>query len=192
MQQCNQNTALLQVGESICLPGAGLPGCQYVQNFNNNPSCKVYIVQQGDTINSVATSLNVYSVDLQNLNADVLSSGILQPNKFLRLPPWASNCGNPNSAGPSCQTYVVQAGDFISGIAAAFGVSATDLLAVNPGLTTGTVLQNGQPIHIPPFPASCGAGTPSLPPTNTVLKCRGYRVQQGDNINTIAQKVRQL
>lgn len=151
--------------------------------------CKVYITQQGDTITSVAAALDLYQVDLQNLNADVVANGILQPGKYLKLPPWSQTCGDPNESGESCRVYIVNSGDFIAGIASAFSVSIEEVLAVNPGLNAGSVLQNGQPIKIPPFPASCGAGTPAKPPTDTVLTCRGYRVQQGDNINSIAQAV---
>ena len=158
--------------------------------YNSNENCKVYVVQQGDTINSVAESLGIYNQELQNLNADVVANGILQPNKYLKLPTWSQTCGDPNKAGDSCRVYIVKSGDFVAGIASAFGVSLDDLLAVNPGLSAGAVLQNGQPIKIPPFPASCGAGTPTEPPTDTVIKCRGYRVQTGDNLQSIAQAFR--
>jgi LysM repeat protein len=185
---CGQQTDLLQIGQEICLPGADKPGCANVRSYNNNENCKVYIVQQGDTIESVANSLDIFRDTLDNLNNDVLQAGgILQPNKYLKLPPWSNQCGDPNKSGESCRLYIVKQGDFIAGIAAAYGVTVDDLLAVNPGLDANSVLQNSQPIKIPPFPASCGAGVPSQPPTDTVLKCRGYRVQQGDNIQQIAQ-----
>lgn len=190
LQACGQQTDLLQVGQQICLPGADKPGCANVKSYNGNNNCKVYVVQQGDTIESVAGSLQIYRNDLDNLNKDVQSNGLLQPNKYLKLPPWSNSCGDPNKSGESCRLYIVNQGDFIAGIAAAYSVSVDDVLAVNPGLTADSVLQQSQPIKIPPFPASCGAGTPSKPPTDTVLKCRGYRVQQGEDINKIAQYVR--
>ena len=184
---CGQDAGLLQIGQEICLPGSEKPGCPNVKSYNNNENCKVYVVQQGDTVNSVADSLGIYNQELQNLNADVVSAGILQPNKYLKLPTWSQTCGDPNKAGESCRVYIVSTGDFVAGIASAFGVSTDDILAVNPGLSAGAVLQNGQPIKIPPFPASCGAGTPTKPPTDTVIKCRGYRVSTGDNLQSIAQ-----
>lgn len=188
MLACGQNNELLQIGQEICLPGADKPGCANVQSFNNDDSCKVYIVQQGDTIESVALALNIYRDTLNSLNTDVMGpGGILQPQKFLKLPPWSNTCGDPNKSGEACRVYIVQQGDFIAGIAAAYGITVDELLSVNPALNANTVLQNGQPIKIPPFPASCGAGTPSKPPTNTVLKCRGYRIQQGDSINDVAK-----
>jgi LysM repeat protein len=188
MIACGQDNELLQIGQEICLPGADKPGCANVQTFNNDDNCKVYIVQQGDTIESVALALNIYRDTLNSLNTDVMGpGGILQPQKFLKLPPWSNTCGDPNKSGEACRVYVVTQGDFIAGIAAAYGITVDELLSVNPGLDANSVLQNGQPIKIPPFPASCGAGTPSKPPTNTVLKCRGYRIQQGDSINDVAK-----
>lgn len=188
MLACGQDNELLQIGQEICLPGADKPGCANVQSFNNDDNCKVYIVQQGDTIESVAQSLDIYRDTLNSLNTDVMGpGGILQPQKFLKLPTWSNTCGDPNKSGEACRVYVVQQGDFIAGIAAAYGITVDELLSVNPGLDANSVLQNGQPIKIPPFPASCGAGTPSKPPTNTVLKCRGYRIQQGDSINDVAK-----
>ena len=191
MLACGQSTDLLQIGQEICLPGADKPGCANVRAYNGNENCKVYVVEQGDTIESVANSLDIYRETLDNLNKDVQAGGLLQPNKYLKLPPWSNECGDPNKSGESCRVYIVEQGDFISGIASAYGVSVEDLLAVNPGLDANSVLQNSQPIKIPPFPASCGNGTPSKPPTDTVLKCRGYRIQQGDDIQSIAQAVRE-
>lgn len=179
--------SFLQIGSLICLPGSEKPGCVNVRNYNNQPDCKVYVTQQGDTVESVANSLDIFRDMLASINADVTgATGILKPGQFLKLPQWSQKCGDPNKATERCRVYKVVTGDFIAGIASAYGVSVDDLLAVNKNLNANSVLQNGQPVNIPPFDASCGAGKPSKPPTNTVLNCRAYRVQQGDDINTIA------
>lgn len=124
-----------------------------------------------------------------SLNSDV-ASGVLQVGTFVRLPPWASTCPDPDSDAASCRVYsgawrqaeawvgmgggrgattwqssqdcfppwaalspsqlsspalhalrAVQQGDFVYGIASMFRVSVANLLAVNTGLTTDTVLQ---------------------------------------------------
>jgi LysM repeat protein len=193
IQYCKPNAAgsdlaqFLQIGSEICLPGSEKPGCVNVRAFNNQPDCKVYVTQQGDTVESVANNLDIFRDMLASINADVTgATGILKPGQFLKLPPWSQQCGDPNQATERCRVYKVVTGDFIAGIASAYGVSVDDLLAVNKALNANSVLQNGQPINIPPFDASCGAGKPSKPPTNTVLNCRAYRVQQGDDINSIA------
>lgn len=193
IQYCKPDAAgsdlaqFLQIGSLICLPGSEKPGCVNVKTFNNQPDCKVYITQQGDTVESVATSLDVFRDLLASINADVTgATGLLKPGQFLKLPQWSQKCGDPNKATERCRVYKVVTGDFIAGIAAAYGVSVDDLLSVNKNLNANSVLQNGQPLNIPPFDPSCGAGKPSKPPTNTVINCRAYRVQQGDDITKIA------
>lgn len=122
------------------------------------------------------------------LNSDV-ASGVLQVGTFVRLPPWASTCPDPDSDVASCRVYsgawraggrvrwhgregtawhsssaappvqwgavssfhlsspllhdlpAVQQGDFVYGIASMFRVSVANLLAVNAGLSTDTVVQ---------------------------------------------------
>jgi len=178
----------LQIGSQICLPGSEKPGCANVRAFNNQADCKVYITQQGDTVESVANSLDLFRDLLASINTDVTgATGILKPGQFLKLPQWSQKCGDPNKATERCRVYKVVTGDFIAGIASAYGVSVDELLSVNKNLNANSVLQNGQPVNIPPFDASCGAGKISKPPTNTVINCRAYRVQQGDDINSIAQ-----
>lgn len=61
-----------------------------------------------------------------------------------------------------------------------------DLLAVNPGLQSGTPLQAGMRIRIPPFDGSCGNGVLATPPTTGVFSCRAYRVKSGDSLASIA------
>ena len=179
--------SFLQIGSLLCLPGSERTGCSNVREFNNQPDCKVYITQQGDTIESVANSLDIFRDMLDSINRDVTgASGLLKPGQFLKLPQWSQKCGDPNKATERCRVYKVVTGDFIAGIASAYGVTVDDLLSVNKNLNPNSVLQNGQPVNIPPFDASCGAGVPSKPPTNTVLNCRAYRVQQGEDINSIA------
>ena len=178
----------LQIGSQICLPGSEKPGCANVRAFNNQADCKVYITQQGDTVESVANSLDLFRDLLASINTDVTgATGILKPGQFLKLPQWSQKCGDPNKATERCRVYKVVTGDFIAGIASAYGVSVDELLSVNKNLNANSVLQNGQPVNIPPFDASCGAGKISKPPTDTVINCRAYRVQQGDDINSIAQ-----
>lgn len=69
-----------------------------------------------------------------------------------------------------CLVYSVVVGDSGAAVAERFGVDLVDLAALNPKLES---LQAGQLLKIPPFDASCGAGTPSTgpnlaaPPANT-------------------------
>jgi len=42
--------------------------------------------------------------DLVSLNSDVAGS-VLQVGTFVRLPPWASTCPDPDSDAASCRVY---------------------------------------------------------------------------------------
>lgn len=44
-------------------------------------------------------------------------------------------------------------------------------------------------VKIPPFTSACKAGIPSKPDVSSVTKCRGYLVQGGDSLSSIALKV---
>ncbi|PRW45360.1 peptidoglycan-binding [Chlorella sorokiniana] len=132
--------------------------------------CKAYQVQQGDTLTLIASVFGIYSGDLVSLHSDVANS-VLQVGTFVRLPPWASTCPDPDSGAASCRVYAVQQGDFVYGIASMFRVTLANLLAVNTGLTTDTVLQ---------------ASVLSSPPTTGVFDCRAYRVKTGDSLSPIA------
>jgi LysM repeat protein len=82
--------------------------------------------------------------------------------------------------------FAVREGDTLSAIATAFKVSVNALVAANPGVTPETPLTLAQPIKIPPFPATCGAGTPTAAPYGGIKVCRKYAVQLGDSISSIA------
>lgn len=181
----------LNVGQAICLPPYS-PACAYVSTAGNVPGCKVYTVQVGDTLTSIASAFNVYTKDIISANEALLGAGgAVTPGMHLQLPPWdPATCKNAADADvPSCQVYSVKAGDSMSSIATAFGTSVDGLVAVNPGMNAASTLSVGQPIKIPPFPATCGAGTPVTgPPVGDVTVCRAYIVGPGESLNSIALK----
>eukprot|EP00887_Chlorella_sp_A99_P006876 scaffold2.g6876.t1 len=152
LEQCIgfTSTTMLQVGQQICLP-PWQPSCAYVANSGGVETCKMYQVQTGDTLASIASSFGLYTPDLATLNSDIYSgTGPLAVGTYLRLPPWNdATCADPGSDAPSCRVYVVTAGDSVWSIASAFYISSSDLLSVNIGLTTGSVLSPGQRIRIP-------------------------------------------
>jgi LysM repeat protein/peptidoglycan/xylan/chitin deacetylase (PgdA/CDA1 family) len=106
---------------------------------------------------------------------------------------------------PSCQVYTVKAGDFLEKIAGQFGIAeVTDLVAVNPGLSASNIVPN-QKIKIPPFPASCGAGSaegtvpaavpaaavavaaaPAPAAVEPVVQCPTWTVESGQYLDGIA------
>ena len=83
----------LSPGNTICLPGSELPGCRNVLPFNGSWDCKYYVMQLGDSISSVAFSLNIYQPDLELANFG-LDAQKLKEGDLIVMPPWdAEKCG---------------------------------------------------------------------------------------------------
>lgn len=185
LEQCVGYTegSFLNVGQSICLPPY-FPSCKFVTATDPAADeCKLYTVQQGDTMASIASSFNLYMHWMVNLNGEAV-----QPGQRIKLPPWYSRCPSMESAtNPPCRVYNVKNGDTMYRIASGFRTSVDLLVAANPGFTVNSVLSQGQPVNIPPFDASCGSGTAvSGFPTDGVTSCRAYRVKSGDSVYSIA------
>lgn len=49
------------------------------------PNCKYYIIQGGDTLESIALALGLAPIDLQALNPE---ASMLQVNQFVKLTGW--------------------------------------------------------------------------------------------------------
>lgn len=99
---------------------------------------------------------------------------------FLALAVLATSLGlaAPASAQPTCgSTYVVQRGDYLTKIARACGVSYTELLKANPGITNPSRIFPGQVLNIPSSTIPVTGGTPTA-----------YTVQAGDTLFSIGQR----
>jgi LysM repeat protein len=177
----------LTVGENICLPPYST-SCRYVSPAGQDENCKVYNVQQGDTMASIAASFNIDLAAFQEINQDVAApERPVRPGQRLRLPPWGSDCPELTAMLTSCQVYAARSGDTLSSIASVFRTTVEEIIAVNAGMSPIGVLSPGQPVKIPPFPAACREGNLVTGPSNEgVTVCRAYQVQVGDSIDSIA------
>lgn len=72
--------------------------------------------------------------------------------------------------------YTVKKGDTLSGIAAKFGTTVDDILAVNPQITNPDLIYPGQEIV--------------LPSSNDISKKEYYTVKKGDTLSDIARKLK--
>lgn len=92
----------------------------------------------------------------------------------------SANLNNPDGTKPDPtpnpeQTYTVQTGDTMSGIAQKFGISLQTLLNANPQVTNPGLIYTGQVLTIP------SSADPPAPVTQ-------YTVKSGDTMSGIAQK----
>lgn len=171
-----------------------------------------YTVQPGDTLNLIAQRFGVSVAALLDYNPGIQPEA-LRVGQILDIPvlvtatpvapppepsatplpataaPMAGPSATPTAVPPSptpapptatpvpIQRYTIQRGDTLNLIAQRFGVTVDQILAANPGLQP-EALQIGQEIIIP-----TGA-----PPTGQQPSGFQYTVQQGDTLNTIAQR----
>jgi LysM repeat protein len=129
-----------------------------------------YVVQQGDTLSSIAAA-NGTSVSALAAANGLEPSGLLIAGRSLSVTggtstPAASSGGAPHVQG----AYTVRPGDTLSGLAAGAGVSMSDMAAMN-GLDPDGVLVAGTVIKLPggaPTPTRAGepAPAPVVPAAN--------------------------
>ncbi|MYA02800.1 MAG: LysM peptidoglycan-binding domain-containing protein [Chloroflexi bacterium] len=125
----------------------------------------IYVVQPGDTLATIATQFCLTVEEIQRLN-NIVDVDTLSVGQELRIPIREGGCGvaSPATADseepegpqrPPGEIYIVQEGDTLAQIAAAFGYTWVDLMNYN-GLTEAQAanIQIGQALIIPPPPAA--------------------------------------
>lgn len=117
------------------VPQITVPAPQPVQHVGH-PATGTYVVQPGDTLSGIASR---YGTTYQNLAA---INGIGDPNR-INVGQVLKVTGQPTSEN----AYFVQAGDTLSGIAAKFGTTVSNLVNRN-GIANPNVIYPGQKIYL--------------------------------------------
>lgn len=138
------------------IPQVVIPTPQPVQHVGH-PASGTYIVQPGDTLSAIATK---YGTTYQNLAAinSIGNPNLVQVGQVLKV------TGQPTAEN----TYFVQSGDTLSGIATKFGTTVSDLVSRN-HIANPNVIYVGQKIYL------AGNG-----------QSNAYTVQSGDTLSGIA------
>ena len=109
-----------------------------------------YTIQPGDTVSGIAARFGLDPAQILRLN-NLQPDSLIFAGKTLRLSS-AGDAGAPAATAAAATGYTVKAGDTLSAIAAAHGVSLDSVLAAN-GLTLTSIIQPGQVLSLD------GAGT---------------------------------
>ncbi len=143
-------------------------------------------VRSGDTLFKIASRSGLSVPQLRALNG--LKTDIIRPGQVLRLngAPAAAASAARTPAGQG--TYTVQRGDFLSKIAAKYGVEVGALQAAN-GLK-GTLITPGQRLKIPARGAAVSAAPAPRPTTEVRVLYTYIHVDAGDTAQGIARKYR--
>lgn len=150
-----QNPVLYRIqGNQVTLVGDGTTA-ELTPVAGNTPSGRTnYTVQVGDTCFGIAVDqgISLDALTTANPNADC---GNLQAGDLLVIPGGTGGNANggastpqPTQSSGSGETYTVGPGETCSDIAASYGVSVADIIAIN-GFDSDCSLQVGQVVKIP-------------------------------------------
>lgn len=162
--------------------GAGWVAAPFLINTTPAPPpTTTYTVVSGDTLSTIATQFGVSLDALESANS-IADANLITVGTLLTIPaggssPPAATAG----AAPVGSTYVVQAGDTVSGIAGRFGVGVGTLESAN-NIVDGNLIVVGTVLTIP---GTNGSGPPSGVATSTAIGTT-YTVVAGDTLDGIA------
>lgn len=172
MELNDLNNTNLSIGQQLRIP---------INEDNSNNDFVVYTVKVGDNLYSIAKKYNVTVNEIISLNS--LSSNLLSIGQQLKIP-IKNNPDIDNQYG----TYIVQSGDTLYKIAGRYGMTVSQLMAINK--LEGTSLKIGQVLKV-----TSGGGNSSGIGLGASCYGEGYKeptyityvVKRGDNLYSIAK-----
>lgn len=148
-----------------------------------------YTVKSGDTLSGIAAAYGTTVNQLASLNG-IANVHLIRTGTTLKVSNGSSTSTGSTSTGStgstaSGQYYTVQSGDTLSGIAAAYGQSITDLARWN-NVPNVNMIHAGVSLLVNPYSSgSTGSGS-SSGSSDRELASNEYRVVSGDNLYTLA------
>lgn len=147
-------------------------------------STKTHTVVQGDTVSGIAAKYQLTTAEILSLN-NLGTSSLIHPGQQIKLSAGASSTSSvPSTNNTAAGSYVVQAGDTLSGIAANHGVSLSTILAGN-GLTEQSVIHPGQLVSVS---GAAAVQTTSSAPSAAATTGGKYIIVSGDTLSSIAAR----
>ena len=128
-----------------------------------------YTVKSGDTLSAIAARYGVSVNDITGYSSG--NPNLIYQGEVLTIG------GGAKAPATKTRTYTVKSGDTLSGIAAKFGVSTSQISGYRSG--NPNVIYPGEVLTI-----GGGSSAPAKPKTT-----RTYTVKSGDNLSTIAKRL---
>ncbi len=195
-----------EVGTELVIPGTG--GASSDGSGGGQVAGNQYVMQPGDTLESVGQQFNVSVEYLQAAN-DITNTRNIPPGTVITIPDGAPAFGEfpPVDAegnvivdlegvgGGGENTYVMQPGDTVDEIAQQFNVSYQYLLAVN-NITNSRTMPAGTVLIIPDGAPAYGQFPAVDANGNVIVDLQGvggggnetYIMQPGDTLDGVAQQ----
>ena len=110
-----------------------------------------YTIQPGDTLSGIAGRYNTSVSELMRLNPFITNPDRIQAGWTIQVP-------GGGGTGGGTQSYTIQSGDTLSGIATRHNTSVSELMRLNPWITNPDVIQVGWTIQVPSGSPGPGPG----------------------------------
>lgn len=172
--------SLLAASPSLAVKTSGSKTTPSSTTIASTPPTRTVTVRRGDTLPRIAARTGVSVARLRALNG-LKGSGLIS-GQVLRLGP-VSTTKSPAPQG----VYTVKSGDWLSRVAARFGVTVPALVKANSLKTT--VIRPGQKLIVPARTVSAVAARPKARPTTEVRTLYTYvRMTAGDTPTRLAAR----
>ncbi len=122
----------------------------------------VHTVQAGDTLWGISQRYGTTVQTLRDLNPAIRNTDLIYPGQQLVV---SGSSGPTGPTGPSggTQSYTIQPGDTMSGIAARHNTNVPELMRLNPWITNADRIQAGWTIQVPSSGGPSGPTGPTGP-----------------------------
>ena len=148
---------------------AEIPGSSGDSQDNTSSNITYYTVQSGDSLSEIAESYGISYSKIAELN-NIENPDLIYPGQVLIIP-LSGNSSPSTKPSQSTTSYTVKSGDTLSEIAESFGVSYSEIAALN-NIENPDLIYAGQVLIIPSS-------------SNSVIN---YTVESGDTLWDIAEK----
>lgn len=141
------------------------------------PAPRVHIVTSGDVLSTIAQQYDVSMGDILAVNPGLTERTMLRVGQEIAIPGGAATAEAEVAAPP---VHVIESGDNLAYLADTYDTTVSAILAVNPGLTVGTMLRVGQEIVLPSDGAAAAPAAESQPQSFV------HTLQSGETIGYLA------
>lgn len=170
----NTNVDLDIFNDGILLSSSStVPGSRKTESTQSG--VKYYTVQAGDTLSSIAAKFGTTVANLVAIN-NISNPNLIYVGEVLKLPT-DTGISSGASSNQYDSSYVVQAGDTLSGIALRFNTTVNYLARIN-GITNPSLIYPGEVLKIE------SSGVSAQQNSSNIV----YTVKAGDTLSAIAQR----
>lgn len=165
---------LLYAGQRLLVPTSTSPTSSSRATPAPPRTVRSHVVRAGDTLEGIAQRLGVSLAQLVRVNPG-LNPQVIMPGQRLLVTgsSTAPTRTTARAATAPARSHTVRAGETMTGIAAAYGISLPRLVAANPG-TSPDLLLVGQALALPGSAKSTAAGVSSSPAATSANTFAGY------------------